>query len=92
MEGRPFGEISARIKWHREFVGMTQSQYAEAIGAKRAALNNWESGAFRLSLDGALSLNLVFGISLDFLYLGDAEVLPKTLRLAWLKSESEQKT
>ncbi|MBR9766001.1 MAG: helix-turn-helix domain-containing protein [Rhodobacteraceae bacterium] len=72
-----------RIKWHRSLEGLTQEQYAARIGLKRAALNNWESGEFRLSLDGAIAIRDAFGLSLDFLYFGEDGGLAEGLREAW---------
>ncbi len=83
---RPFSDIAARIKWHRSLSGMLQNEYAESIGAKRSALSLWEAGTHRLSLDGALALKNRYGLTLDFLYLGDDGSLPMTLRQAWESS------
>jgi DNA-binding XRE family transcriptional regulator len=84
LDQKPFGDIAARVRWHRDLLGMTQKEYAEKIGQKRATLNNWESGDYRLSLDGALALRKAYGLSLDFMYEGIADALPMTLRNAWL--------
>lgn len=84
LEKKPFGDIALRIRWHRELLGLTQKEYAEKIGQKRATINNWESGDYRLSLDGALALRKTYGLSLDFMYEGIADALPMTLRNAWL--------
>lgn len=81
--GKAFGDIAFRLRWHRELVGLTQAQYAQKIGVKRAALNNWESGDYRLSLDGALRIRKVYGVSLDFMYEGVSDALDMTLRAAW---------
>lgn len=83
LEHKPFGDIAARIRWHRSLEGLTQKAYAEKIGQKRAALNNWESGDYRLSLDGALAIRKIYGLSLDFMYEGIDDALPMTLRAAW---------
>lgn len=80
---KPYSDIAERIRWHRALEGLTQAQYAEKIGQKRAALNNWESGDYRLSLDGAIALRKTFGLSLDFMYEGIDDALPMTLRKAW---------
>lgn len=86
LDDKPFGDIAARLRWHRELEGLTQKDYALKVGVKRAALNNWESGDYRLSLDGALSLRRTYGLSLDFMYEGISDALPMTLRQAWLDS------
>jgi DNA-binding XRE family transcriptional regulator len=80
---RPFADIAARIKWHRGLEGLDQETYARQAGLKRAQLNNWENGNFRLSVDGALALRRTYGLSLDFMYEGIDDALPMTLRRAW---------
>ncbi len=80
---KPFAEIATRLKWHRQIAGMNQDDYARAIGLKRSQLANFENGDFRLSLDGAIALKRRFGLSLDFLFLGDTEGLPEALRTTW---------
>ena len=81
---RPFGDISGRLIWHREEVEhLTQKDDAGKIGVKRSTLNNWESGEYRLSLDGALAIRDSYGLSHDFLYLGCDDELPLSLRQAW---------
>lgn len=84
LSQKPFGDIAERLRWHRDLLGLTQKEYAERIGQKRPALNNWESGDYRLSLDGALALRETYGLSLDFMYSGNADTLPMTLRNAWI--------
>lgn len=80
---RPFADIAARLKWHREIEGLTQDDYAAKIGMKRPRYSLWEAGTHRLSLDGALALRRRFGLSLDFMYEGIDDALPMTLRNAW---------
>lgn len=81
---RPFADIAERLKWHREtIIDATQLEYARSIGVKRAALSLWEAGTHRLSLDGALALRNKYGVSLDFMYEGNDDALPMTLRNAW---------
>ena len=81
---RPFTDIAERIVWHREIVeSLNQKEYAYRAGVTRSSLNNWESGDYRLSIDGALALRKTFGLSLDFLYAGEDETLPMALRAAW---------
>jgi DNA-binding XRE family transcriptional regulator len=84
LSNKPFGDIAERVRWHRDLEGLTQLEYSQRIGVKRATLNNWESGDFRLSLDGALALRNRYGLSLDFMYEGIVDALPMTLRNAWL--------
>lgn len=83
LEDKPFGDIADRLRWHRALEGMEQKEYAEAAGLKRSAYSNWETGDYRLSLDGARALRKTYGLSLDFLFEGEDEALSMTLRAAW---------
>jgi transcriptional regulator with XRE-family HTH domain len=83
LSGKPFGDIAARLRWHRALEGLEQKEYAEKAGLKRSQLSNWESGDYRLSLDGARSLRRTYGLSLDFMFEGIDDALPMTLRAAW---------
>jgi len=80
---KPFGDIAERLRWHRALEGMDQRDYAAKAGLKRSQLSNWESGDYRLSIDGARAIRKTYGLSLDFLYEGIDEALPMTLRAAW---------
>lgn len=82
MEEAPYGEIAARIRWHRALEGTNQQEYAERAGLKRAQVSNWETGQQRVSVDGALKLRDTYGLSLDFIYAGIDDALPMTLRQA----------
>lgn len=79
---KPFADIAARIQWHRSVEGLSQEDYAARAGIKRSQLSNWESGAQRVSVDGALALRRTYGLSLDFIYEGIDDALPMTLRAA----------
>lgn len=76
-------EVAERIRWHRALTGLTQQEYADAIGMKRSQLNNWENGRQRISIGGALALEAAYGLSLDFIYLGRDYSLPIALLTAW---------
>lgn len=82
---KPFAEIGERLRWHRETLGLEQQEYVDATRTvKRSAYSNWEVGSSRLSLNGAIELCDAYGLSLDFLYFGNADTLPMALRNAWL--------
>lgn len=83
---KPFEDIAARIRWHRDLLGMTQAEYAKNAGLKRAQLNNWESGTFQVGLSGARALRKTYGLSLDFIYEGVTDALDMTLRKSLLES------
>lgn len=81
---RPYADIGERLRWHRQMEGdPRQADYAGAAGLRANQYSNWESGATRLSLDGALALRRRYGLSLDFLFEGIDDALPITLRKAW---------
>jgi transcriptional regulator with XRE-family HTH domain len=82
MENAPYGEIAARIRWHRAVENLNQTEYAEKAGIRRSQLSNWETGQQRVSVDGAIALRRTYGLSLDFIYEGIDDTLPMTLRQA----------
>ena len=84
MDGSPpYSDIAERLRWHRAVEGLDQAEYARRAGLKRAQLSNWETGLYRLSIDGARALRRTYGLSLDFMYEGIDDALPMTLRKAW---------
>ncbi|WIY24240.1 helix-turn-helix transcriptional regulator [Parasedimentitalea psychrophila] len=87
-EMRKFSDIAQRLVWHRKLTGLTQLEYATKAGLKRAQLNNWENGDYRISVDGALALRETYGMPLDFIYLGDQNALPMALRNALIEARS----
>lgn len=84
MTVTPYKDIGDRLKWHREYVGLTQEEYAESIGVARSSYTVWETGVRRFSLDGALLIKKRWGLSLDWLIEGNADALASTVRNAWL--------
>ena len=60
------------IKLLRSNLQMTQAEFSQAIGVGRSCLSNWEAGNQQLSLDGALAIRRVFGVSLDDLFPDEA--------------------
>lgn len=86
---RPYPDVAERLRWHREMLNLTQAEFAERIGKKRAAYGLWEAGTHRLSLDGALAIRETYGLSLDFMYVGNDDALPMSLRQAWRERPRE---
>lgn len=79
----PYLGIASRLRWHRELLGMNQTDYAASIGVRRTSYVNWETGYQRASLNGGLLLREIHGLSLDFIFAGSADTLPMNLRKAW---------
>ena len=72
------------MKWLRAHFGFkTHEEFAEALGISKDRYKNWESGRHRLSIDGALMLLDLYGVSLDFSVGGDPAALSASLRKAW---------
>lgn len=61
--------VGRRLALLREFQGLSQGDFAASINASPSQLSNWEKGRQRLSLEGAMRVNKVYGTSLDFLFL-----------------------
>lgn len=80
--------VAKRLIWVREFIGLSQKEFAASIGVQPALMNNWERGRHRLSLEGALKINAVYGTTLDFLYLNRRSSLPVEMAKA-LSSSSD---
>lgn len=77
--------VADRLIWVREFFDLKQKDFAKSIDVSQAQLSNWERAMNRMSLEGALKIRKVYGVSLDFLFLARAETLPQTMHKAWLE-------
>lgn len=83
---RPFIDIAERLKLIRSIEGMEQREFAESAGLKVSQYKNWETGVYRIGLDGALALRTRYGVTLEYLYIGDRESLP----ISWRKAVSSK--
>jgi transcriptional regulator with XRE-family HTH domain len=83
---RPFQDISDRLRAAREVDGTGQKEFAEGAGLKYTQYKNWESGAHRIGLDGALALRERYGITLEYIYVGEVDSLP----MSWRKELSSK--
>lgn len=79
----PFYETGLRLKWHRDFMGMEQSEYAGRAGVNPKTYSNWETGYAQVSLKGARALRKTYGLTLDFIIEGEPGALPATLFRSW---------
>ena len=72
--------IAKRLVQTRLALGYkTQSAFAEQLGTHSAQYSVFESGRRRISLGVALLISEKFGISLDWIYCGDAVGLPASV-------------
>jgi transcriptional regulator with XRE-family HTH domain len=58
---------------------LNQEQFAAAIGASKGQYNNWKHGS-PMPLPYMTAIALQFGVTLDWLYLGDPSGLPFALK------------
>ena len=79
---QPFKDIGNRIVMARSALGLTQAEFARLAGLKPSTVNQWETGAQRVSLNGALILREKYGLPLDFIFCGSVEALPTRIAAA----------
>lgn len=72
----PFADIGFRIHALRIAVGMEPKEFAKRAGVGTSALNQWESGDKRISVDAASRIVRDLPATLDYIYLGDVSGLP----------------
>ena len=70
---------AARLEATRKALGMSALEFSRAAGISIAAYSNWENGRQRPGLTQAIRLTTVHGLTLDWIYLGDASGLPLRL-------------
>lgn len=81
--------VTKRLKWLFKSTGLTQKAFAASVGIGNTQMNNWMTQRGRIPLEGALKINKVYGVSLDFLYLGRADTLPAHLAKSWAEKSLE---
>lgn len=71
--------VGNRLESLRNYLGMSQTDFSSGAGVKLAQYNNWVRARQHLSLQGAMKVNHSYGISLDFMFLGDRRLVPPGL-------------
>lgn len=72
--------IARRLKATREALGFDQqNEFAKTLGLAPSSYNLFETGQRRMTLSAATRLRRRFGVSLDWIYCGDASALPAHL-------------
>lgn len=82
---KPWQDIADRLIAARRALGYgdkMQAEYARNAGLKPKRYSNWESGSYRISIDGALALRERYGLSLDFIFCGSVAMLPNKVASA----------
>lgn len=73
--------IATRLISLRLAIGLNQRQFAKRARIGPNTWNNYETGDNRISLDQAFKLTDAYGVSLDWIYQGDAKAMPHDLML-----------
>jgi len=60
--------LITNIKEHRERLGMTQSQLANAVGVRRETIVHLENGKYNPSLKLAMDIAKLFGTTVEELF------------------------
>jgi transcriptional regulator with XRE-family HTH domain len=56
--------------------GLGPKEFGDRVGASRQRVNNWLNGTNGVPIDIAVRIKSEFGITLDWLYTGDASFMP----------------
>jgi transcriptional regulator with XRE-family HTH domain len=73
--------IAPRLAALRSFTKLNQDAFAETLGITQPAWSQFESGRRRITLDVAATLAERYGVTLDWIYFGEASSLPIRLQV-----------
>lgn len=83
--------IAARLLATRLALGYEkQKDFAAKAGVSPTAYNNWEGAVKRPGVEAAIQLCTAFGLTLDWIYRGDASGLPHGLAIKLLEAARRQ--
>ena len=68
-------ELCTQIKKYRTEAGMSQDEFADKIYVSRQTVSNWETGKNYPDINSLILMSETFGVSVDTLLKGDAEVI-----------------
>lgn len=74
-----YAQVGAKIKTHRQELGISQEALAELCNVSPSYIGHIERGTRRVSLNVALRLADLLHIGLDYLFLDSAETDEQTL-------------
>lgn len=69
-------DVANRLKIFRESLGVSQAELCRQTGFSSAQWAQYETAKRRISLEAALLLNRTYGVTLDYIFLGDRSGLP----------------
>jgi DNA-binding XRE family transcriptional regulator len=70
----PAAAVGQRLRFLREAQGMRQSAWCRAVGITQQKWNSYERGVSRISLNQALKLCDLAGVTLDWLFRGISQI------------------
>ncbi len=75
----PYPEIGQRLAAIRQrYSALPQRAWAEKHHFQPTQWNNWEKGVRRIPIESAEKLCMLYGLTLDFIYLGRRDGLAET--------------
>ncbi len=78
--------IAARLKISRDVLGFSQKEFADNAEITRTNYNHAETGRHRPSVNISIKLRDTYGLTLDWIYLGDVGSLQHRLAEAIKKA------
>ena len=76
---QPFRVVGRRLAATREALGITQAELCRQLRVDPPRWNQYELGKRRITIEVALELRLAYGVTLDWIYVGDSSGLPPRL-------------
>jgi len=76
--------ISERYKKLREEKNISQTEFAEKIGIKQSSLSSIEKGITKPSIETVIATSNVFGVSTDWILLGDCSEVSSAKEIQFL--------
>ena len=84
---RSIEAIAGRLKATRLAVGLKAGEFCRRAGIPQNTYSQYENGKGRPSLDFALKICDTYGVTLDWIYLGNSGALPHALAMEIQKHE-----
>lgn len=85
-------EVGARLKRTRQALGLSAAEFRKPARIAQNAYSQYETGARPLTLGAAIRLRAAYGLTLDWLFQGDASGLPHALALRVLTEQINEGT
>ncbi len=78
---RKYQDIGSRLHSIRYLTELNQKDFSSKCGFIPSKYNNWEKGERQIPVDKAIVITQIFGITLDYIYLGKTTALPFDLAI-----------